>query len=102
MSVIAGLICTVELTGRSSSRSKSVEQPMKILIRKRTFLELLPPDDNSWRALVQEFLNGVGTSHAWAICAARLGSALHSTSPRDGSLIQITVDEPFVDSLGGR
>lgn len=74
---------------------------MKTLIRKRTFLELLPPDENSWRALVPEFLNRADTSPAWATCAARLGPVLQNTSPRDGNLVQLTVDEPFIDRLGG-
>ena len=74
---------------------------MKTLIRRRTFLELVPPDDNAWRAIVLEFLNRADTSPAWATCAARLGSVLNSTSPHVGSLVQITVDEPFVDRLGG-
>ena len=74
---------------------------MNILIRKRTFLELLPPDEQSWRELVSEFLNRVDTSPGWATCRARLGPVMQSISPRDGGLTQLTVDEPFVDRLGG-
>ncbi|MCJ1455275.1 hypothetical protein MMC28_005629 [Mycoblastus sanguinarius] len=81
--------------------NKSSEQPVNTLIRKRTFLELLPPDKNSWRALVREFLNRADTSPAWATYGARLGPVLQSTSPRDGSLVQLTVDEPCMDRLGG-
>ena len=48
-----------------------------------------------------EFLNRADTSPAWATCAARLAPVLQNTSPRDGSLVQLTVDEPFIDRLGG-
>ncbi|KAL9045429.1 MAG: hypothetical protein Q9214_001521 [Letrouitia sp. 1 TL-2023] len=82
--------------------NKPSEEQVNTLIRKRTFLELLPPDENSWRALVPEFLNRADTSPAWATYGARLGPVLQSTSPRDGSLVQLTVDEPFTDRLGGR
>ena len=101
MRVIARLICSVKLTVHSSFSNKSSEQPVNTLIRKRTFLELLPPDKNSWRALVREFLNRADTSPAWATYGARLGPVLQSTSPRDGSLVQLTVDEPCMDRLGG-
>ena len=72
-----------------------------MLIKKRTFLELLPPDENSWKAIVHEFLNRADTSPAWATFGARLEPVLQSTSPRDGSLVQLTVDKPFIDELGG-
>lgn len=71
------------------------------MIKKRTFLELLPPDENSWKALVHEFLNPADTSAAWATFGARLSPVLQNTSPRDGSLVQLTLDEPFTDRLDG-
>ena len=74
---------------------------MNTLIRLRTFLELLPPDEDSWKALIHEFLNRADTSPAWATYGARLGPVLQRTSPRDGSLVQLTVDEPFMDRLCG-
>lgn len=79
----------------------SSEQAVNTLIRKRTFLELLPPDENAWRTQVHEFLNRADTSPAWAKHAARLGPVLQGTSPQAGSIIQITLDEPFTDKLGG-
>jgi len=99
--VIARLICSVKLTIHSSFSNQSSEQSVNTLIRKRTFFELLPPDEDSWKALVHEFLNRADTSPAWATFGARLGPVLQSTSPRDGSLVQLTVDEPFMDRLGG-
>lgn len=74
---------------------------MNTVIKKRTFLELLPSDENSWKAVVHEFLNRADTSPAWATFGARLRPVLQSTSPLGGSLVQLTVDEPFTDSLGG-
>ena len=96
------LLCKTKLTLSLPpfSNNKSSDQAVT-LIRKRTFLELLPPDENSWRAIVHEFLLRADISPAWATCGARLEPVLLETSPSDGGLVQVTVDEALTDRLGG-
>ena len=101
MRAITHSLCSVKLTSRFLFSSVPLEEPRNTLIKKCTFFELLPPDENSWRTLTSEFLNRMDTSSAWATYGARLKPVLQNTSPRDGSLVQMTVDEPFVDRLGG-
>lgn len=100
--IIAHLLCSETLTVHSSFSDQPSGQPVNILIKKRTFLELLPPDEHSWKTLAQDFLSLADSSPAWATFGARLGPVLQTTSPRDGGLVQLTLDEPFTDSLGGR
>jgi hypothetical protein len=68
-----------------------------VVIRQRTYLELLPPAEDRWKVAVSDFL---GTSTVWNAHQARLMSLL--TTPQDGHLVQSSMDEVYTDKLGGR
>lgn len=85
----------------SHSYKRSAE-PVSALIKKHTYLELLPPDENAWKTLVLEFLDREDSVPAWRAHRARMKPLLASTKPRPGNVVQLTWDEPFTDELGGQ
>ena len=72
------------------------------MLKKLTPLELLPPDPNSWEALIHAFLSQPDIPPQWARYRARLVAAIQNTSPHNGVLTQLTVDETCIDTLYGR
>lgn len=81
---------------------KRSAEPVSALIKKHTYLELLPPDESAWKTLVLEFLNREDSVPAWRSYQARMKPLLAKINPRPGHMIQLTWDEPFTDELGGQ
>ncbi|KAI9801966.1 MAG: hypothetical protein M1825_003021 [Sarcosagium campestre] len=67
------------------------------LIRKRTYFEALPPATGAWTTVVSDFLN---PHPVWSVYRARLMAQL--TTPGDGQLGQVSLDQLYTDRLGGR
>ncbi|KAL1791777.1 hypothetical protein ACET3X_009528 [Alternaria dauci] len=81
---------------------KRPTEPVSALIKKSTYLELLPTDQNAWKTVALEFLNRGDSIPAWSTHGARMAALLASTKPKPGNVAQLTWDEPFTDALGGR
>jgi hypothetical protein len=81
---------------------KHPTEPVSALIKKRTYLELLPPNEDAWKTVALEFMNRGDSIPAWSAHGARMTSLLANTKPKAGNVAQLTWDEPFTDALGGR
>lgn len=82
--------------------NKRVEGPVSALIRKYTLVELLPPDEGAWKAMVLGFMDQYSCVSAWRYHRARVMPALANTNPRPGAIVELTWDNTFTDELGGR
>ncbi|KAG9187004.1 hypothetical protein G6011_10112 [Alternaria panax] len=81
---------------------KHSTEPVSALIKRHTYLELLPPNEDAWKTVTHEFLNRGDSILAWSEHGARMMPLLASTKPKAGNVTQLTWDEPFTDALGGR
>jgi hypothetical protein len=99
ISTADGLFCFAHFSHNSHTHSP---RPVGALIKKRTYFELLLPDEDAWKALVLDFLRRKDVAPAWRNQhQAGLEPVLARTQPRPGNVVQLTWDEPFTDALGG-
>ncbi|KAI9697884.1 MAG: hypothetical protein M1820_007671 [Bogoriella megaspora] len=80
---------------RTEKEMLSIGEP--IVVRKRTYFELLPPAEAALETSVSEFLD---TSPIWGVYRTRLMRLLKT--PKDGHLVQCSMDEVYTDILGGQ
>lgn len=83
-------------------RYKRSVAPVSAMIRQNKFFELHPPDEDSWKTTVLEFLTRKGGASAWRSCCERIKPVVNSTSPKPGTMIQLTWDDHLTDELGGQ
>ncbi|KAF5970433.1 Armadillo-like helical [Fusarium coicis] len=76
--------------------------PITAVIRQNKFFELLPPDEESWKKALLDYLTRSGSPPGWRACCGRIKLVIQSTNPKPGSMVQLTWDDHFTDELKGQ
>ncbi|SCV45320.1 uncharacterized protein FFB14_08587 [Fusarium fujikuroi] len=76
--------------------------PISAVIRQNKFFELLPPDEDSWKTTLLDYLARRSSPPGWRECCDRIKPVVGSANPKPGSMIQLTWDDQFTDELKGQ